>query len=220
MQWSCCQYKITLVQRTKMTSTKASWSIVTFAMWPEGMKESKYDVRVLEQTTTLTFHCECTEARWVNWNCSGPAAAAGVDVQPGRSAPLSSPPALARGHGPIAIVGWLHPSKPRSRVQPPPLFAPPLSVVDVPPSPNLTVTQRFSVHIVREGPVVSVDTPSPSIFFASGLALPARLTCAVAISALPRLNWPRARGHPDPASCLIHSRTRRRSRIQNERQSG
>lgn len=184
------------------------------------MEQWPADVRVLKHTTTLTFHCECTEARWVNWNCSGPAAAAGVYVQTGRPAPLSSPPALAKWHGPIAIVGWLHASKPRSRVQPPPLFAPPLPVIDVSPSPNPTVTQHFSVRIAREGPAVSVDTPSPSILLLQAQPFRRGLTCAVAISALLRPNSSRARGHPDPASCLIHSRKRRRPRIQNEREPG
>lgn len=130
--------------------------------------------RIQRQTITLTFHCGCTEALWVDWKCSSPTAAAGVCAQTGRSAPLSSPPALARGHGPIAIVGWLHGSKPRSRVQPPPLFAPPLSVVDVSSPPILTVTQHFSVRIAREGPAVSVNTSSSSALFASGLAHQAR----------------------------------------------
>lgn len=133
------------------------------------------------------------------------------NVRAGRSAALSSPPTLVRGHGPITIVGWLHASKPRSRVQPPPLFAPPLSVIGVCPSPNLTVTQHFSVRVAREGHVVSVDTSSSSTFFISGLALQARpdLRCrnlSLAPTDLvpsPRPPTPRFLPHPHSKSTPI-----------------
>ena len=128
------------------------------------VNELMTSVEVLKQRRPSN---ECTEARWGSWNCSDPTAAAlGFTCrQASRSAPLSSPPALARGHGPITIVGWLHANKPWSRVQPTPLFAPLLSVIDTSSSPNLSVTQHFSVRITREGPAVTVDTPPPSTPF-------------------------------------------------------
>lgn len=149
---------------------------------------------------TLTFRCECAEARWVDRDCPDPTAAAGAYMQKGRSAPVSSPPVLARVHGPIAVAFWLHTSSPRSRVQPPPLFAPPLSATGVPPYPNLTVTQHFSARIAREGPAVSVRTPPPSTSLLQAEPLRRDLTCAVATPGLPRLiqSRARARGHSEP----------------------
>lgn len=118
----------------------------------------------------------------------------------GRSATLSVPPVLARVHGPIPVAVWLHTSSPRSRVQPPPLFAPPLSATGVPPYPNLTVTQHFSVRIAREAPAVSVRTPPASTSLLQAQPLRRDLTCAVATPDLPRLiqSRSRARGHPEP----------------------
>lgn len=177
------------------------------------MNEITNDVEVLKQKKEhLTFHCECTKARWVKlevfWpHCSSP----GIYMQAGSSALLSSPPVLARGHGPITIVGCLHASKPRSRVQPPPLFAPPLLVIDTSPSPNLTVTQHFSVRITREGPAAAVDTASPSSPFALGLAFQARSDPRCRDSSLtpsdllpsPRPPRPRFSSQPLPISTPI-----------------
>lgn len=110
-------------------------------------------------------------------------------------------------------------TRPRSRVQPPPLFAPPLSVIDIPRSRNLTVTQHFSVRIASGRPELLVPTSSPSTLFASGLALWAQSDLPCRNLSLAPTRFTPSPTPPRPRSSSRRLSNRHRSRGQNERES-
>lgn len=164
----------------------------------------------------LTSRCECTEARWVHWNCSGPTAAAGIHQEraDGQVSTFKLPHLpLQGGTGQLQASVACTQAGRRAAFNLHHFSHHRFQSIGVSPSPSLTVTQHFSAHIAREGPAVSVDPPSASTLFASGLALQARsdLRCRnlslaptdLVPSPSPRRPRPRFLPHPHSKSTPI-----------------